>query len=376
MIHPRAYDQPNFFWQGLFILLPVVALALAGFFSVRQDKLLAEAGARTQANALADALVADLAAVFDPAGFATHAPALAESVASFWDHPLDPAQESLFHLARSQKLNSPTAPLVTESQGRMRVFRTASDPPQQLVLLDQQGDLIYPPPLRDAPLPRPSSPVAFTLEQSNLWSEVRAAEFIQRDFSKAADACDRLLNSAPPGELVAGVTYEAGMALAQAGQWRKAQDRFARVARESHGDLSESGLPLRQLALWQIAKILSTPAQATEAPPANRPAKTSAEAGTDGFPPNPADQIRNLWNQLCAECILHPTLLSEQILNLALPQADQGWRGVWEFHETSRSIFELWRNSPAAIEKRALSRIVLLAGGPMVGLARQKWGNQ
>ncbi len=184
--------------------------------------------------------------------------------------------------------------------------------------------------------------------QSNLWSEVRAAEFIRRDFTKAADACDRLLNSAPPGELVADVTYEAGVALVQAGQWREAQDRFARVARESHGDLSESGIPLRQLALWQITKILSTPSQAAEAAPAKWQTITP-EANTNGSPPS--EQLRLLWNQLCADSIIHPTILSEQIIKQSLPQFGPGWRVVWENHETARSIFALWRNSPAAAGK-------------------------
>src|SRR3989442_93892 len=45
-----------FFWQGLLIVLPVVVLAAMGFFSLRQDKILAHHEATERAQALADQL--------------------------------------------------------------------------------------------------------------------------------------------------------------------------------------------------------------------------------------------------------------------------------------------------------------------------------
>src|SRR5215207_944805 len=44
----------GFFRQGLFILLPVAVLAMIGFYSLRQDRLLAEAEARQTAQRFAD----------------------------------------------------------------------------------------------------------------------------------------------------------------------------------------------------------------------------------------------------------------------------------------------------------------------------------
>src|SRR5262250_2639019 len=44
----------RFFWQGLLILLPVLALAVAGFLSLRQDRILARHEAVDKAQAAAD----------------------------------------------------------------------------------------------------------------------------------------------------------------------------------------------------------------------------------------------------------------------------------------------------------------------------------
>ena len=49
--------KPNFLWQGLLIVLPVVVLAAVGIFSLRQDKVLAQHEATERAQAIADDLV-------------------------------------------------------------------------------------------------------------------------------------------------------------------------------------------------------------------------------------------------------------------------------------------------------------------------------
>ena len=52
----RTPSRPSFFWQGLLIVLPVVALVAVGVFSLRQDKLLAQQEAAARAQAIADDL--------------------------------------------------------------------------------------------------------------------------------------------------------------------------------------------------------------------------------------------------------------------------------------------------------------------------------
>ena len=56
MTHRRLNRKPTFLWQAALILLPVVVLAVLGFLSLRQDRLLAEQEAREQAQAIAGPL--------------------------------------------------------------------------------------------------------------------------------------------------------------------------------------------------------------------------------------------------------------------------------------------------------------------------------
>src|SRR5256886_3318412 len=57
---PRPSRKPTFFGQAVLILLPVVVLAAMGFFSLRQDRLLAEQEARERAAAVAGPLAREL----------------------------------------------------------------------------------------------------------------------------------------------------------------------------------------------------------------------------------------------------------------------------------------------------------------------------
>ena len=50
-------SKPSFFWQALLIVLPVLVLAAVGFFSLRQDKILAQHEAVERAQAIADELL-------------------------------------------------------------------------------------------------------------------------------------------------------------------------------------------------------------------------------------------------------------------------------------------------------------------------------
>lgn len=53
MAKANPNKNPKFFWQGVLILLPVAVLAVMGFFSLRQDKLLAEQEAKELGSSIA-----------------------------------------------------------------------------------------------------------------------------------------------------------------------------------------------------------------------------------------------------------------------------------------------------------------------------------
>ena len=68
MAQSNSKRKPSFFWQGLLILLPVLVLVGFGFFSLHQDRIMAEAEARQRANELADSLLLDIQQEFDFSG--------------------------------------------------------------------------------------------------------------------------------------------------------------------------------------------------------------------------------------------------------------------------------------------------------------------
>src|SRR5438128_407152 len=53
---PARKRKPTFLWQALLIVLPVAVLAVFGFFSLRQDRLLAQREAAERAQTIADEL--------------------------------------------------------------------------------------------------------------------------------------------------------------------------------------------------------------------------------------------------------------------------------------------------------------------------------
>lgn len=63
----RMVKEPKFFWRGVMIVAPVLVLAGLGLFSLKQDRLLAEAQARERAQELAESLANDIIAVLQNA---------------------------------------------------------------------------------------------------------------------------------------------------------------------------------------------------------------------------------------------------------------------------------------------------------------------
>jgi hypothetical protein len=109
---PGAFPgPPAFFWHGLLILLPVALLAAVGFFSLRQDRRLAQREAAERAQALADQVANEI-----------------------W----------------------------AELTGH-------KDPGSPAFQVDRDGQLLFPPPFAPAPTPRPLNTAALNPEQARLW---------------------------------------------------------------------------------------------------------------------------------------------------------------------------------------------------------------
>ena len=113
MLRRRSLIFSSFLWQGALITLPVLILAAVGFFSLRQDKSLAEFDAKERAQTIADNLAQKIWETF----------AINLELAA---------------------LKQPST-RITNAGKTLFTFQTSL-----------QGDLLYPPPFPRAPIP--SSP--------------------------------------------------------------------------------------------------------------------------------------------------------------------------------------------------------------------------
>ena len=336
--------QPTFLWQGLLIVLPVAALALAGLFSVAQDRVLAEASAREQARSLADSLAAEFQLAFDFPGSSNRpaSPALGSL----------PSEVDRFLSAARQAPDSTNAFAPQPDEDPLvKCVETPLHDHYLAALVNGRNELVYPPPMRETPLPGCALPPGVSAEQSNLWATARAADFVSRDFAGAIEVYDRLVKSLPAGRFRTLADYEAAVVLKENGQWGEASDRFASLAHTDPEWVGESGLPLNQLALFQLATI-----------PVDRP--DLGEAAARGWSMHMPGGRRlfidgsgwfgEAWNELCPQAVVHPTILSGRILSqaaeLSLGHPDRtvaGWLRVWELHQASREMFASLTAAPA-----------------------------
>jgi signal transduction histidine kinase len=196
-LHPTR--QPTFLWQGLLILLPVVALAAVGVVSLRQDQRLARHEARTKAQSLADDLVRSLwLALTDRS-----------SLEEFRDH----------------------------------AFR-----------LDAAGRLVFPPPAPALPVPQPFDLSGLSATQRQYW---RTAQAGSRNGSREAalQACRNLLGLDLPEALAAAAQFRLGLLLADAGHLAEAGATFRELESKFAEAKSASGLPWAPLAQFKALEL-------------------------------------------------------------------------------------------------------------------------
>jgi signal transduction histidine kinase len=190
-------SKPSFLWQAALILLPVAVLAVIGWASLRQDKVLAEHDAQQRAQALADQL----------------APAL-------W----------------TQLVVSP------EESTNQAVFQ-----------VDEAGKLIFPAPYDSTPAPAPFPLEKLSPEQARLWVLSQNSTFSAA--TDAANACQRLIDSKPPERFAAAAQYQLGLLLLQQGKTEDAVNSLEVVAKQYPDVVGESGLLLSQLAQFKMVQL-------------------------------------------------------------------------------------------------------------------------
>src|SRR5258707_13257244 len=173
MVTPAMTDlktnrKPTFVWQGLLIMLPVVVLAAVGFFSLRQDKVLAEHEATERAQAIADDLLPKI-----------------------WSELND--------------LKSP------------------DDLDHHAFEIDPEGQLLSPPAI--TPLaPNPFDRSQLSAVQAALWRKAEAVEADDGDVRSAIQVLRGFLDSNPPPNFAATARYRLGLLLTKAARDDEARE--------------------------------------------------------------------------------------------------------------------------------------------------------
>ncbi len=192
---------PRFFWQGLLIVLPVVVLAGAGFFSLRQDQALARREAVERAHAYADQIAETL-----------------------WHELTDPSR------------------LVEFSNHTFRI--------------DATGGLLFPPPPPTLPAPQPFDPATLDDDQRRLWGVAQSDASDPDERSRAIAACREFTGTKAPTNILAAAQYRLGTLLEINGRHGEAAAAYNAVVAQFPGARSESGLPLATLAQWRRVRLL------------------------------------------------------------------------------------------------------------------------
>ena len=217
--------RPNFFWQGLLIILPASLLAAIGLFSLRQDRILAEHEAMAQARRIAG----DLASHQIPTAVRANVILPAE-VAGFRAAPSRPASDPIL--------------ICLQGEGSWLAC-----------LLSSTGDLIYPPPYAALPLPLPLDENELSDAQKLFWTALRSPGLAEANPAEAALACQSFLQSQPPERFAAAATYRWADFLRSQGDVAQAWRLFETLAREAGPIAGETGLSLGLCAQFQLLQL-------------------------------------------------------------------------------------------------------------------------
>ena len=291
-----APKRPRFLWRGLLIVLPALAMAVFGFLSLRQDRLLVRHQAAEQAEKIAEDLVRSIL----PAAFTLNL-----------QMPGPPAP-SIFAPQNDPVLGAAIQGIIA-------------------MLFDGRGQPVFPQPPR-WPLPEPLELDRLGPDQLNLWTTARRELFAGGDPAMAMQQFDAFLERRPPERFEALTRFHLFDLALRAGQRDQATEHLDQI-RQKYGQVhTESGLSLRLLAEWRALRLMDA-----------------------RFTPS-ADSEQHL-NWLCEQAVLDPSVVSESILEqvrqfgnearqTSIAHASTNWpppAGSWmRMHGMARAWTEFW----------------------------------
>lgn len=294
----------RFFWQGLLILLPALVLAGAGFYSLREEEVLARHEAEEQAKQIAT----ELAQRLIPQALRFEVPGIAEAgrLPATWE------AEVLHRLRRS--------PLV-----------------ETACLFDDEDALVYPPAAAGMPWPAPLDEAELSPAQQDGWLALETAW--QLGEASAERDLATFLALEPPARFAAVARFRTAQALVALGQEPAAIGLLQSLGELPPEVVGESGVPLGRLAAWRLAVLL---------PENDRLGLLHDLAGRLVLEPSPAADAF-----LSKIVPLHPAL--------------HGWEETREVHESARKFAAATTSVPSGevmvVEPRTLWPVIQ----PVVG---------
>lgn len=236
---------PAFFWQAVFILLPVVLLAGFGLYSLRQDRLLAEQEAREAGELLAQRM----------------ARVIADEGVGFLRDYCNASSSMAANLSADLGLSGWAGGAVTASNEWRRVQEWQRANPEIILSnLPPVGRSAYD---ADRPLSMPPIPPAWLAQldsrQRQLWQTLQQLTTAARDESAISNEVADFLATAPPKGACANARYLLLLAQIRNLAPAEAVTKIAGYSRAQWGnssELSDAGLPLGQLVCYQALKRL------------------------------------------------------------------------------------------------------------------------
>jgi signal transduction histidine kinase len=305
MAGTRTQRKPTFFWQAALILLPVAVLAIMGWFSLRQDKILAEHDAKERAQIIADDLL----------------PKIWNELAANPTNDSTPAFE-----------------------------------------VNASGQLVFPPPYQSVPTPQPFDLTQLNLSQAKLWRQIQSAKADTQNASEVIQACKDFLASSPPENLVAIANYQMGMLSLKERKIAEAGELFALAAKYPNAT-TESGLPLQPLVQFQEFQLSPRPkTNVLRGTLDVRPVKAINKVDVTG---SAEISFFMAVDSVCSNLVHQPTLLTPYLLTKvrdeivteidlhdpykiqsgadvpATQEVVEKWQNVWAQDELSRHLYSL-----------------------------------
>ena len=239
---PSKRPPPVFFWQAVFILLPVAGLAGFGLYSLRQDRLFAEQEARESGGVLAQRLAQAIS---------TEA---AQQLRDYREASFDLNANRTSDLGLSQWAGG--APSESNAWLRIQAWQQANPEIDLAGLPPTDANNYYEPEPEEMPPQPPDWPGQLNTEQLELWQAAKQSEFISKDFSAVQTAIQKFIATRPPKGARANAEYLLLLAKARDLAAPEAAAQFAGSPWSQSDQLTEAGLPVGQLIWYQALRLV------------------------------------------------------------------------------------------------------------------------